>query len=246
MTFSLGAHPSPDDPRDHILTVAAIQSAAAGIILPDRFLVSAMPPHLNQNGYPTCTTHAGNEMKRWQEKKDGHGVRNYDQPRMYQWQKQIDGIVGDGSTGRAWCEVARTRGIPLKGMATGVDKIAGYWRVDIGVTHDWDALRAAVVTFGPIMVGMEFYNSWFHPVRGVAPAPSGGVAGGHEMLIVGYDLHLPGLNDMALCDWNSWGAYAGSTGGGNFWMPMKYVSTTSQAGRAQVWELWKTKDITGD
>jgi len=243
--YGLGAYPSPEDPRDHILSASAIQSAAAGIVIPDRFLMPGMPPHLNQGKTPQCTSHSGNQMKRWQEKRDGHGVREYSQNLMYQWQKRIDGIPGIGSTGKAWCEVARTRGIPLMGQSTGVDRIAGYWKVDIG--GDWDALLAALVVYGPVMVGMEFYNNWFKPVGGIVPKPGGGLAGGHEMLVAGYDKKHPAYGGtLTLLPWNSWNDYPGSTGGGNFWMPVKWLSTTHQPGKAQVWEMWKTRDVLGD
>ena len=244
MPYGLGAYPSPDDPRDHLLTASAIQSAAAGVVIPDRFLMPGMPPHLNQGTTPMCTTYAGNQMKRWQEKKDNHGLRVYDQARMYWMQKAIDGISGDGSTGRAWCEIARTKGIPLVGQQNAVDPIAGYWRVDIG--GDWDALLAAIVVYGPVMVGMEWYKNWFTPNRGIVAPPAGGVVGGHEMIFVGYDRKQPDVGSLTLLPWNSWGNYAGSTGGGNFWLPVKYLSPTQQSGKAQVWELWKVRDILGD
>jgi|PlaIllAssembly_1097288.scaffolds.fasta_scaffold02248_6 hypothetical protein len=245
MTYGLGAFPSPPDGRDHVLTASAIQSAAAGLVIPDRFLIPGMPPHLDQNGTPHCTAYAGNQLKRWQEKKDGHGVRVYDHGRMYSWQKQVDGINGEGSTGRAWCEIARTRGIPLLGGGgRAVDRIAGYWRVD--VAGDWDALFAAILVFGPVMWGREFYRSWFRPVNGIVPKPGGGMVGGHEGLIVGWDKKHPTVKGPAILDWGSWGNYAGSTGGGNAWVPTKYLSTSHQSGKAQVWEMWKAKDIVGD
>jgi len=243
--YGLGAVPSPEDPRDHILSASMIQSAAAGIVVPDDFLMPGMPPHLNQGKRPLCTTFAGNQMKRWQEKKDRHGVRVYDQERMYAWQKQVDGINGDGSTGRAWCEVARKRGIPLEGQFQGVDKIAGYWKVDIG--GDWEALKVAVYVFGPVMIGGEFPNNWFVPKGGIVPPPAGGIAGGHEMLVCGYKSHHPAYNRaLTFLDWGSWGNYKGSTGGGNFWVPITYLSEVDKPGTVQVWEMWKSKDVLGD
>ena len=245
--YGLGLQPSPPDARDHILSASAIQSAAAGVVIPDVFAVKGMPPHLDQNGYPHCTAYAGNQAKRWQEKRDGHGLRQYDQAKMYRWQKQLpDGIPGEGSTGKAWCEVARKKGIPLKGTNKGVDKIAGYWRVDIG--DDIDALLAAIVVFGPVMMGCEWPKSWLpsNAYQGVVPPPSGGMVGGHETLIVGYNKHQPETKGLALIDWGSWGNYPGSTGGGNVWIPVKYLSTHESPGKVQVWEMWKTKDIVGD
>jgi len=244
MTYGLGALPSPDDPRDHILTPSMIQAASAGLVIPDDYAVPGMPPHLYQNGYPTCTTHAGNQMKRKQEKLDGHGVRTYDQPRMYLWQKEIDGIAGEGSTCKAWCEVARKKGIPLKGTNKGVDKIAGYWRVDIG--GDWDALKAAILVYGPVMWGGEFFHSWFYPTSGIVPKPSGKLEGGHATLWVGWRKNLLPVKLPALLDWGSWGRYKGSTGGGNVWVPLDYLSADGRSGTAAVWEMWKTVDLKGD
>ena len=244
VTYGLGAHPSPLDLRDYILTPSMIQSAAAGLVIPDDYTVPHMPNHLYQNGFPTCTTHAGNQLKRWQEKLDGNGVRTYDQPRMYSWQKQIDGIPGQGSTCKAWCEVARTRGIPLKGTAAGVDKIVGYWKVDIG--GDWDALKAAIFVYGPVLWGGEFYHSWFHPIKGIVPKPSGVLEGGHATLWVGWRKLLMPIKLPALLDWGSWGNYKGSTGGGNVWVPLDYLSTRHQSGKAQVWEQWRATDVIGD
>jgi len=245
--YGLGAYPSPPDPRDHVLSASAIASAAAGVIIPDEFAVKGMPPHLDQDGTPQCTAYAGDQMKRWQEKRDNHGVRSYDHNRMYHWQKQVDGIDGDGSTGRAWCQIARTRGIPLVGKTKGVDRIAGYWRVDIG--GDGEALLAAVVVYGPVMIGMEWPSNWMPSLsyHGVVPRPSVHLAGGHEVLIVGYKRHHPDVNDrLALIAWNSWGVFPGSTGGGNQWLPAEYLSERHEGGKAAVWEMWKTKDIVGD
>jgi len=175
--YPLGAHPSPVDLRDEILTPEMIQAAAAGLTLPSRYLTYSMPPHLNQIG-GTCTTYGGDQLKRWQEKRDGHGVRNYDHLKMYSWQKLIDGISGEGSTGRAWCQVAYQRGIPLIGQTSGFDKISGYWNVDIG--KDWDVLKAAIMAFGPVMVSNGYPNSWFTPKNGLLPPPAGGFAGALE------------------------------------------------------------------
>jgi hypothetical protein len=224
-----------------------VQAATAGITLPSRYLVSGMAPHLSQIG-GTCTTFGSASMKRWQEKRDGNGVRNYNNLRMYSWQKQIDGIQGEGSTGRSWCQVAKNRGLPLAGQSSAVDKIAGYWNVDL--SHgDIDVLKAAIMAFGPVTVSMTFPSNWIQPVKGVVLKPNGYIAGGHLTCWVGWDDNLPGVGKLSMCHWNSWGDYPGSTGGGNFWVPVDYYAldgNSADSHKAAIWEVWKTKDIIGD
>jgi hypothetical protein len=134
------------------------------------------------------------------------------------------------------------QGIPVAGSPEKAPhyRIAGYWRVPI---NDIDSIRAAIVGFGPIMVGGEWPKSWFRPVSGVVPAPAGGIVGGHERIRIGYDLDF---NGGCWLERNSWGNYAGSTGGGNFWIPFRYESADGRPGTAELWEGWKAKDITGD
>jgi hypothetical protein len=69
------------------------------------------------------------------------------------------------------------------------------------------ALKAAVNTYGPIVTTMNVYNDFFYYTGGVYKFTSGGYAGGHAVVIVGYD----DAGQYFIVK-NSWGAFWGEKG----------------------------------
>jgi hypothetical protein len=88
-----------------------------------------------------------------------------------------------------------------------------------------DAIRAAILDLGPVVLSTPWYRSWFHPsAAGILPAPDVEV-GGHAIVAYGWDAKGIRLR-------NSWGVDWGVAG--DCWMPLVDVRHLRGA--------WKTAD----
>ena len=226
LLYGLGAIQSPSDARDWPLQLAPAEGA-----LPSRFVATGMGPVLNQGKLPQCVAYATAGLKTWEEKKDAHGVVTWDTRDFYQRCKAIDDIPGDGTTNRAAMRVLRNAGMRPIGEPEADPahyRIAAYYAVPL----DLDSLKAALMQYGPITVGGEWYNNWFHPIGGILPAPKGRPVGGHAVLVFGWD---DSVNGGSLLVRNSWGYYVGSVNG-NFYGAYRHFIPS-------LWEAWKATDI---
>ena len=98
------------------------------------------------------------------------------------------------------------------------------------------AIKNAIASTGPVLIGGEWYSSWFHPVRGVLPPAAGGVAGGHATLVFGWDDDVAGGSLLVR---NSWGADWPGSMNGNVYAPYaRFVPV--------LWEAWVATDVVGD
>ncbi len=94
----------------------------------------------------------------------------------------------------------------LPGWQQVTDKTQGWgWVTTSSVTVD--ALKNALATYGPLITTMEVYNDFFYYTGGVYHYTSGSLAGGHAVLLVGYD-----DNAQAFIVKNSWGSGWGEQG----------------------------------
>jgi C1A family cysteine protease len=227
LPFGLGAIPSPPDARDYQLE---LDTAAA---LPSRFVSASMPPVANQGNTGRCVAFSSRGLKQWEEFRDGHGVLDLDAQWLYDRAQAVDGIPlpHEGTTCRAALSVLLKQGIPQTGKpATGQNRIAAYYAVPITV----DALKRALVQSGPVLIASTWFNSWFRPVGGVLPAPSGGVAGGHARLLFGWDDSVAGGSWLVR---NSWGKAWGVNG--NSYDPYRYLLPAMH-------DAWRAVDVKGD
>jgi len=223
--FDPGALESEPDARDYLLELPLEAKQ------PARFVCTGLGPLLDQGSSPMCVAYASTGAKQWEEKRDGHGVLPFDPKWLYGRCKALDGNSTPGTTGRQAMRVLKAQGEALVGSTTPVQPIAAYYAVPVSVA----AIKAALRAYGPLVVGGAWYASWFRPTRGVLPAPGGGIAGGHEVLVFGWDDAVGGGSLLVR---NSWGKYAGSTNG-NFYAPYRvYVPS--------LWEAWKALDRKGD
>lgn len=226
--YGLGAVESPPDPRDWPLALAPVTAP-----LPRRYVCNGMGPVLNQGQKPQCVAYSSAGLKTWQEKRDAHGVVTFDTDWLYVRCKAIDGIAGPGTTVRAAMRVMKGSGYrPLSepDELPAHFKIAAYYAAPTTI----DGMKAALVQYGPIVVGGRWFNSWFHPVNGIIDAGTGGVAGGHAVLVFGWDDDVAGGSLLVR---NSWGLYQGSTNG-NFYAPYRHYVH-------ELWEAWKSVDVVG-
>lgn len=137
-----------------------------------------------------------------------------------------------GTTVRAALQVLAKLGQPLAGNPNSASRfrIATYWAVPFGV----DAIKRALVQFGPVWIAGRWYTSWFHPVAGVLPKPSGPSIGGHARFVFGWDDLVAG---GAFLVRNSWGRRWGVQG--NSYDPYgPFIDAVHDA--------WSVNDLKGD
>lgn len=201
--LGLGGIPSPADTRDY-----PIQLDLAGP-LPARYVSKLLPPPLNQKSSPMCVGYSSAGVKGWEERHDGHGFLPFDPAWLYGKAQQIDGIPSphDGTTIRAALRVLKGAGMALIGHpeVAANFKIGAYY----AVPQTEDGIKRAILQSGPVLIGSVWFNSWFRPVKGILPAPSGGIAGGHARYAFGWDDNVDGGSLLVR---NSWGAKWGVNG----------------------------------
>jgi hypothetical protein len=108
----------------------------------------------------------------------------------------------DPHTGRWPADDTGSSGLAVAKAAKKSALITGYAHA-FGLDHTLGALAA-----GPVIIGVPWLNSMFSPVGGrLVVDESSGVAGGHEVALIGLDVEHQGVTVL-----NSWGA-AWGTGG---------------------------------
>ena len=179
--FGLGALESPPDDRDwSIGTLFALAGADPASPLPLRHVVPAPhPPTLNQGLKPECVAYSSAWVKAYEDLRD-QGVFNFDEDRFF-------GLIGgtpDGAFIRRALARMLTMGYPVIGgtSPTASHRIGSYYAVPVTA----GAIMAAVRAFGPVTIGTPWFKSWFRPVNGVLPPPTV-VAGGHALVVIGWD-----------------------------------------------------------
>lgn len=232
----LGAIPSPPDPRDFRLE-PHLDTAAT---LPAKFRAPLLGPVLNQGNTGRCVAFSGTGVRQQQERADGDWPKGWptlDPEWLYEHAEAIDGIPtppgpNRGTTIRAALQVLAKQGQPLTGKPTtaGGFRIASYW----AVPYTADAIKRALVQFGPVWIAIRFDRAWFHPVRGVMPPPSSSVVGGHAIYLFGYDDSVAGGSALMR---NSWGKGWGTNG--NCYFPWRYLLPVLH-------DAWSTADVKGD
>lgn len=223
--YGLGAVQSKPDPRDWPLLLEPLT-----VPLPRRFVCTGMGPVLDQGSRPTCVAHAASGLATWMSKRDAEGVVDFDEEWLYARATAIDGIDGEGTDCRSALRVMKGTGFKARNRPEPPEhfKVAAYYSVPVVV----DTIRIALTQYGPLLAGGAWYNSFFRPTAGILPPAAGGLAGGHAVLIFGYDLDVAGGSFLVR---NSWGLYAGSVNG-NFYAPFsRYMPS--------LWEVWKAVDV---
>ena len=139
--------------------------------------------------------------------------RPLDSPWLYEHAEAIEGIPAPpgplrGTTIRAALQVLKKRRQPLTGEPGSASRfrIASYW----AVPFTEDAIKRALVQFGPVWIAIRFDRAWYRPVAGVMPTPSGIVEGGHALFVFGYyDGGGPGGAALIRNSWGRTGACGG-------------------------------------
>jgi hypothetical protein len=214
----LGAIPSPPDERDFpVEQLYALTGTPKAVVIPPTYVVPNLPAVLDQDGTPQCVAYSSGGMKLYE---DGPWPLN---------ESLFFAQIGGGPNG------AYIRNAFKQLLAAGYPpdpakhKVSAYYAVPLTQAE----VQSAILTFGPIVIGIEWLNSMFRP------APNGvllinqsqGVAGGHAILLVGWTL-INGIFYWILR--NSWGADWGVAGNA-------YLS--GPAFTSLVSEAWKAVDV---
>lgn len=216
----MGALPSPPDPRDWQITdlLAADGFAAA---MPSRFVVSNLPPVLDQGLNPTCVAHSHSSMKAWMDHIDQGKFPNFNEPLFH---RQIGG-TSQGAVARYALDRMKEYGYPVVTLGdAGLHKITAYY----AVAKDINVIKQALMSYGPLTMLGPWYPSWINnlPSSNILPAPFG-IPNGHCVLVVGWD------DSKGFLFQNSWGLFWGDQG--RAWMPYGLATVV-------MWEFWKAID----
>ena len=232
--FKSGWLKDPEDNRDFLFMA---KPEVVQVLPPSMDLRASDTRIENQGAYGSCAAHAGTGEFEYLENKVTKTYTERSRMFLYKEARDLDGSTGDvGTYLRSVAKVMADMGLPPESIwpytssnlnaepTTAVKNEAikahadSYWRLD-GGTHDQTILniKAAIANNGlPVMFGCTVYSSIFNTGSdGMIPAPGGSVAGGHAMLIVGYD----DAKQRFLIK-NSWGTSWGASGYG--WLSYSY------------------------
>ncbi len=213
----LGAIPSPPDDRDYpIDQLYAMTGAPKAIVIPPTYVVPSLPAILDQGSSPQCVAFSSGALKLYE---DGPWPLNEGL-----FFARIGGTANGAYVRDAFKQLLSTGYPPDEAT----HKVSAYFAVPV-VRAD---VQAAILAFGPLVLGMTWLNSMFRPVKGVLTCDrASGVAGGHAILLVGWTL-IGGQLYWILQ--NSWGAVWGV--GGQCYLPDSAFS-------GLVGEAWKAVDV---
>lgn len=205
----LGAIASPPDARDFPI-VDLIDWAAP---LPARYLAPLMPPVLNQGNTGRCVDFSFECCRQWEARHAGMKTfPNLDADWLYHHTGGTADEQG-GTIPRVALDYVLHNGIPLVGHPeTAAEfKIAAYY----AVPHDEETIKRAVQQFGPLQIATAWHNNQFTPVKGILPAPTGPVVGGHARGRYGWDDAVRGIKARKIgcsINRNSWAKTWGDDG----------------------------------
>jgi hypothetical protein len=216
--YGLGAIRSPIDPRDWAIDLLYATAGVDPVVaLPVSYLAPMpYPPVFNQGLSPQCVAYSSASAKAYQDLRD----TGLFAPDFSTFFAQIGGTQA-GAVPRVALQQELDHGYPPVSGSAALHRISAYYSVPVTAA----AIQGAVLSFGPVLLSLPWFNSWFRPVAGVLPAPDT-VAGGHEILCIGWS-----ATGLVLV--NSWGTGWGASG--RVTMPWSYLD--------RVWEAWKSVDV---
>jgi C1A family cysteine protease len=202
----------------------------------------------NQYNEGTCVAFASVAVKEYQEKKEWKTDNDFSKRYLYQECKKIDDIPDEeGTYPRCAMKVLLNKGVPPESCWRYLpniigtpcknadalampNRIEGYWRVDDNI----DAIKESLYLNGPMVVGIDVYESFENASDGIVPMPKNGeeLLGGHAICLVGFDDKKKLLKFK-----NSWGIIWGDTGYG--YLPYDYVDP-------YLYDAWACRDFLGE
>jgi hypothetical protein len=217
LPYGLGWLESPPDGRDWgVDALYAATGTEPPVELPAAYRVPApLYPVVDQGSSPMCVAYSAAGEQGWYDLRDT-GLALFDEPLFF---RQIGGS-SNGAVIRDALARRLSAGYPVAAHPelAGQHRIAAYYSVPVAQAH----LCAAILSFGPLVIGTPWASSWFRPVNGVLPAFDAAV-GGHAILAVGWD--ATGLRLR-----NSWGADWGQAGEAT--LPWPHIGHVREAWKA--------------
>lgn len=182
----LGWIESPPDDRDwpiHALYAAAGIEPPA--VLPPAYHVPApLYPVVDQGSSPMCVAYSAAGEQGWYDLRDT-GLALFHEALFF---RQIGGTA-NGAVIRDALDERLSRGYPVSGHPelAAQHRIAAYYAVPVTQTE----ICAAILAFGPLVIGTPWANSWFHPRPDGTLPPFDRSVGGHAIHAVGWGRHGP-------------------------------------------------------
>lgn len=252
-----GFFPSAPDHRDFGLPRFV---AAESIVLPA--IVDLEPscgPVKDQGALGACTAFASTGNREYLSRKFENAPLVFSPLFQYYQERKIDGSLDEGdcgSTGRTACIALQSVGVCLEQEDTynpqNFQIAPTEAEISQAVLHRAGAYHAlsnvvdmkkCLASGYPFLIGFTVYESFESAEMartGLMAPVSGGVLGGHEVLVIGYDdsKQCPG-GVGAFKVRNSWSAVWGDKG--NFWFPYNIAATDVliEAWIQHLWSAWK-------
>lgn len=221
----LGCLPSPPDARDLPIEVAYQSARVEPVAAPPAQFFRPNSPLLDQQQSPQCVAYSTSSLKADQDRIDQGRWFDFDEPRFFY-------AIGGGYNG-AYLRNAMSRmlhyGYPERIYGReGQHKIRAYY----SVPTDAASLKSALITFGPLAVGLDWADSWMVcPADGILGEPRGS-RGGHAIKAYGY-------SPAGLYLRNSWGSWGARMSNGR--LTGNCILPWHDLGR--MFEAWKCSDI---
>lgn len=140
---------------------------------------------------------------------------------LYAWANSHDGIPGahQGSTVRAAFQGLISQGDQVLASNTpsiakaAFEKIGNFLWADVSQPDsDIETIITWILTVSPVVIGINWYNAMFTPDKDGYVTPTGGIAGGHAIMIRGVNATVAGQAVFVLR--NSWGQWGVTVNGG--------------------------------
>ena len=208
LEHGLGWLPSPDDERDWpVHALYAATGAAAPAELPSAYHVpTPLYPVVDQGSSPMCVAYRAAGEQGWYDLRDT-GLAQFHEAMFF---RPIGGTT-NGAVIRDALSARLANGYPVVGHAEQAAShcIAAYYSVPVTQAD----LCAAILSFGPVVIGAPWASSWFHPVDGALPAfdrpsrrPSccGGAGPSRPSRWRGWRARRHLVHAMQRVDWSIW------------------------------------------
>jgi C1A family cysteine protease len=213
--YGLGALPSPPDDRD--FDIGPLLAQAPDAALPDRYAVRRLGPVLDQGQTPMCVAYSSSSLKAMQDRLDQKVWFDFDEPTFF---RRIGGTQYGAYTRAAMAEMLKV-GYPTRNGNADRHRITAYYRVPVQAK----AIKRVIRRLGPVLLSVDWAQSWFYPKRGgMLPAWDHSI-GGHAVVCFGW-------NTKGLRIRNSWGEDWGRDGN----------ATIPYAELDHIKEVWKSHD----
>lgn len=223
--YSLGLVPDIPSTKDFL----ASAFIPVSVTLPENFELDLSWYVSHQLSQPMCTAFTVAELKKFCDNKEYSKILDFSEQWFYAKCKSNGGYQGAGEYPRVCMDTLLKYGIceesyhpyenrypSVNSDLPGADENALKYRISsyVRVTPTMDSIRQAIYQVGPVGVSIMCWTSFFTPINGICPAPTGKQEGGHMITACGWRT-VGGKLQLKLK--NSWGADWGEKG--YVWVP---------------------------